>query len=135
MSFVEMKEQARREWNDLHHGGKPQIYIGTATCGRSAGSLDVMQTFQEELKARDIDCNLLKPVQPSSGQASAPELSTGSRAELFDQTICLTEETQGTQGTLGLAFGITACATCEDIRHEKEAMELAKERLQFLLEP
>ena len=55
MNFVEMKEQARREWENLQHGGKPLIYIGTATCGRSAGSLEVVQTFQEELKNRGID--------------------------------------------------------------------------------
>ncbi len=60
MTFVEMKEQARQEWDDLQHGGKPQIYIGTATCGRSAGSLDVMRTFQEELKERGIDANIVE---------------------------------------------------------------------------
>ena len=60
MTFVDIQEQARREWDELQGGGKPQITVGAATCGRSAGAMAVLKTFEEELAAKGVDANLVE---------------------------------------------------------------------------
>lgn len=52
--------QAKKDWDSLHQTKKPTILIGTATCGRSAGALDVLETFKKELKKRSINCNIIE---------------------------------------------------------------------------
>lgn len=59
MDFQQIASKAKEEWEALHQK-KPLICIGTATCGRSAGSLNVMEVFQKELNDRGIDCNILE---------------------------------------------------------------------------
>jgi NADH-quinone oxidoreductase subunit F len=58
--FQEIKQLAYKEWNELWEGGKSLILIGAATCGRSAGSLNVMKVFKEELSGRNVDDNIVK---------------------------------------------------------------------------
>ena len=60
MAFVDIKTQAEQAWAALHTSGKPLISIGTATCGRSAGALSVLQTFQEELQKRGVEANIVE---------------------------------------------------------------------------
>jgi NADH-quinone oxidoreductase subunit F len=57
--FQEIQRQAEEEWRALQDGGKPLILIGTATCGRSAGSLNTKKSFEDELSARGIDANII----------------------------------------------------------------------------
>ena len=58
--FQETKRQADIEWEELWEGGKPLILIGTATCGRSAGSLNVKKVFEDELSGRGVDANIVE---------------------------------------------------------------------------
>jgi len=58
--FQEIKRQAEKEWEALWEGGKPLILIGTATCGRSAGSLNTRKSFEDELSARGVDANIIE---------------------------------------------------------------------------
>ena len=57
--FQEIQRQAEEEWRELQCGGKPLILIGTATCGRSAGSLNTKKSFEDELSARGVDANII----------------------------------------------------------------------------
>ncbi len=58
--FEEIKKQADLEWDELWNGGKPIILVGTATCGRSAGSLNVLNVFDEELTRKGIEANIVQ---------------------------------------------------------------------------
>ena len=49
MKFSEIKKRAEDEWNQLQQSKEPTLFIGAATCGRSAGALAVKKTFQDEL--------------------------------------------------------------------------------------
>lgn len=60
MSFEDFVRQAQYKWQVLQNSPKPFISIGTATCGRSAGALEVLQTFQHELPRRHIDAHVIE---------------------------------------------------------------------------
>ncbi|GAI02016.1 unnamed protein product, partial [marine sediment metagenome] len=44
----------------LEHSEKPRILVGAATCGRSAGALNVLQTINDELAKRSIDAIVIQ---------------------------------------------------------------------------
>ena len=54
MSFDEIRSQAVSEWKALEHSDKPRILIGTATCGRAAGAMAVLEAINRELKRHKI---------------------------------------------------------------------------------
>jgi len=58
-AFRELHEHAKTHWNELGHS-RPVIMVGTATCGRAAGSIEVLQTFREEIKKHDLDCLVIE---------------------------------------------------------------------------
>ena len=60
MTFAQIKEKASAEWEALERGERPRILIGTATCGRSAGALDVLEAFKTELAKRGIDAVIMQ---------------------------------------------------------------------------
>ncbi|MDO9109209.1 MAG: NADH-ubiquinone oxidoreductase-F iron-sulfur binding region domain-containing protein, partial [Desulfatirhabdiaceae bacterium] len=60
MKFSDTKKRAEDAWNALQQNKMPNIFIGSATCGRSAGALAVKQTFQDELQKRGIDANIIE---------------------------------------------------------------------------
>jgi len=53
MTFDEIRQQATLEWEALQQ--KTRILIGTATCGRAAGAMDVVEAFQKELAKQKAD--------------------------------------------------------------------------------
>ncbi|MFC1962334.1 NADH-ubiquinone oxidoreductase-F iron-sulfur binding region domain-containing protein, partial [Chloroflexota bacterium] len=59
-SFAELKSRAGERWHDLWQGGKPVILVGTATCGRAAGALEVVQAFRDEVRKRNLDCPVIE---------------------------------------------------------------------------
>ena len=59
-AFSELEYKAKQEWQALHSSSKPLILIGTATCGRSAGALETLETFQEELGKRGLDYSIIE---------------------------------------------------------------------------
>jgi NADH-quinone oxidoreductase subunit F len=60
MNFEKIRSKAKEEWEALQESDKILILIGTATCGRSAGSLHVMKTFQDELKNKGIGADIIE---------------------------------------------------------------------------
>ena len=56
LAFEKAIRSAEAEWKALHSSKEPIIMIGAATCGRSAGALDVIETFQKELNPVDKIC-------------------------------------------------------------------------------
>lgn len=49
MSFAARQQQAEAVWQEFVQPTRLRVLIGSATCGRAAGSLEVMQAFSEEL--------------------------------------------------------------------------------------
>jgi NADH-quinone oxidoreductase subunit F len=56
-NLEDIRKKACGEWDDLQSSTKPLIYVGTATCGRSAGSLEALETFRSESKKHNIECD------------------------------------------------------------------------------
>ncbi|MBV5318985.1 MAG: NADH-quinone oxidoreductase subunit NuoF [Desulfobulbaceae bacterium] len=54
MSFSTLQQQAQLEWQEFERPEQLRILIGSATCGRAAGSLEVMQAFAAELDRRKL---------------------------------------------------------------------------------
>ncbi|MFP3974981.1 MAG: NADH-ubiquinone oxidoreductase-F iron-sulfur binding region domain-containing protein [Dehalococcoidia bacterium] len=48
-SFEEIKEKSVSRWKELFEGENPVVMVGTATCGRAAGALEIVQILREEL--------------------------------------------------------------------------------------
>ncbi len=55
MSFDEIRNQAISEWEALQHSEKPRILVGTATCGRAAGAMAVLEAINRELSRLSIE--------------------------------------------------------------------------------
>jgi len=60
MNFSEIKKRADDEWRQLQESDKPTLFIGAATCGRSAGALEVRKSFEEALSEKNIDANVVE---------------------------------------------------------------------------
>ncbi len=60
MGFTEMRERALAEWEALELSGRPRILVGAATCGRSAGALDVLHTINAEITRRGLDATVIQ---------------------------------------------------------------------------
>ena len=54
MSLATLHKQARLEWDAFERPDRLRILIGSATCGRAAGSLEVIQAFTSELHKHDL---------------------------------------------------------------------------------
>ncbi len=55
MTFNEIRSQAISEWEALQHSEKPRILVGTATCGRAAGAMAVLEAINKELSRLGIE--------------------------------------------------------------------------------
>jgi NADH-quinone oxidoreductase subunit F len=60
MSFDEIRSQAVAEWGALQRSEKPRILVGTATCGRAAGALGVLETIYQELSRLGVDATVMQ---------------------------------------------------------------------------
>jgi NADH-quinone oxidoreductase subunit F len=60
MSFEKIQQQAEKEWEELLKSEIPLILIGTATCGRAAGALDVLEAVQNKLKSQGITAHVIE---------------------------------------------------------------------------
>ncbi len=58
LAFREIKNKAEFEWEALQNGS--YILIGTATCGRAAGALDVVDAFDKELARRGLEVPIIQ---------------------------------------------------------------------------
>ena len=59
--FETIAKQSRAAWKALHREDIPQILIGSATCGRGTGALDIMRAIQRKLDENGIQA-LVKEV-------------------------------------------------------------------------
>jgi NADH-quinone oxidoreductase subunit F len=59
-AFQEIKNQALERWQALMDSGRPVILVGTATCGRAAGALEVLRTLRHEVKKHNLDCPVIE---------------------------------------------------------------------------
>jgi NADH-quinone oxidoreductase subunit F len=71
MTFEEIQKQAKSDWDAGYHGEAPHILIGTASCGRAAGALPVVEAFKRELakakaaaKVTEVGCIGLCSLEP-----------------------------------------------------------------------
>ena len=55
MTLDELRRQAQTDWDDFIRPDRPCILVGSATCGRAAGSLDVIASFREEFRKQQGD--------------------------------------------------------------------------------
>jgi len=58
MTFEEITRKAKSEWEALQNGA--YVLIGTATCGRAAGALDVVDAFDREMARRGLEVPIVK---------------------------------------------------------------------------
>jgi NADH-quinone oxidoreductase subunit F len=58
--FDEIRKRAEAHWDNLWNDQKPVIWVGTATCGRAAGALDVLQAVKEAVEKRNIACSIFE---------------------------------------------------------------------------
>jgi NADH-quinone oxidoreductase subunit F len=60
LKYERLKETASLNWQQLMMSGKPVIMVGTATCGRAAGALEVVQAFKDEINRQGIECPVVE---------------------------------------------------------------------------
>lgn len=58
--FTAIQASAATVWKTLNTGDQALITVGNATCGRSAGSIDVMTALQSEVTEAGLDVNLIE---------------------------------------------------------------------------
>jgi NADH-quinone oxidoreductase subunit F len=58
--FDEIRTRAEAHWKNLWNNQNPTILVGTATCGRAAGALDVMEAIKEVVQKRNIACDIFE---------------------------------------------------------------------------
>ncbi len=58
MSFEEIRKRAEARWEALEKG--VHVLVGTATCGRAAGALDVTDAFQNELARHGVEVPVIQ---------------------------------------------------------------------------
>jgi len=60
MNLDGIMQRAKEEWKALQQSDKTLICVGSATCGRSAGALDVLDAFHTELKNKGVSANVIE---------------------------------------------------------------------------
>jgi NADH:ubiquinone oxidoreductase subunit F (NADH-binding)/NAD-dependent dihydropyrimidine dehydrogenase PreA subunit/(2Fe-2S) ferredoxin len=59
-SLGERQRHAVEKWELLHDSALPRIYVGTASCGRAAGALDVLAAVEDTLKANNLEARIVQ---------------------------------------------------------------------------
>ena len=55
-----LKERSKQQWDALLNSSRPRIFVGMATCGRSAGATEVLDALEQELRNRELDCEVVE---------------------------------------------------------------------------
>jgi NADH-quinone oxidoreductase subunit F len=107
MTFEEIQKQAKADWNSQYHCEVPHILIGTATCGRAAGALSVVDAFNKELAKKDGRARLTEV--GCIGLCSLEPLVTIIKPDSF--TVCYNNVTPQVVPTLveGYVLGDDPC--------------------------
>jgi NADH-quinone oxidoreductase subunit F len=91
MTFSQIYEQAKLEWDNLYSGDIPVVLIGTATCGRAAGAMPVVNAFHQELQKQNVEARIIEV--GCIGLCSLEPLVTIIKPDSF--TICYHKVTPG----------------------------------------
>jgi len=59
-SFEKQKKEAQRKWDLLKTSKIPVIYLGTASCGRAAGAMEVLKSVQNTLKENRLKAKIVE---------------------------------------------------------------------------
>jgi len=59
-SFARLRSLAEQKWQAMKKGAGPAILVGTATCGRASGALEVFKTLQEETERAGLKAHLIQ---------------------------------------------------------------------------
>lgn len=57
--YLQLRERAQAKWNGLKSSSVPVIYLGTASCGRAAGALDVMEAIKQTLEKHHLEARII----------------------------------------------------------------------------
>jgi NADH-quinone oxidoreductase subunit F len=60
VDLTKLQQEAKTEWDSLNTGSIPLITIGNATCGRSAGSAEVIDAINAVIAELGIECNVIE---------------------------------------------------------------------------
>jgi len=63
MNAAKLSKRRRRAveaWQGLQDSARPVIYVGTGSCGRAAGALELIQAVRAELAERRVDAKLVQ---------------------------------------------------------------------------
>ncbi len=60
MKFSEIRKRAELEWQKLQSSEIPLIMVGSGTCGRAAGALDILQSVKETLKEEKLNATIIE---------------------------------------------------------------------------
>ena len=58
--FAKLQTEAKEAWERVSASRRPVFTVGTATCGRSAGSLEVKEALEGSLKRRGIEGDIME---------------------------------------------------------------------------
>jgi NADH-quinone oxidoreductase subunit F len=58
--FLTKTQKAEKKWASLMTSEEPVIYLGTASCGRAAGSLEVMAAVKESLEEHNLKAKIVE---------------------------------------------------------------------------
>jgi len=58
LTFEEIRNRAQAQWEALENG--VHILVGTATCGKAAGALDVIDAFKNEFVRQSVDVPIIQ---------------------------------------------------------------------------
>jgi NADH-quinone oxidoreductase subunit F len=59
-NFEDIRKRAESDWEGIWNGQIPVILVGTATCGRAAGALEVLQAIKDVLRKQNLNCLLFE---------------------------------------------------------------------------
>jgi NADH-quinone oxidoreductase subunit F len=56
LKFEEIQKLAQSRWQKIWNSEVPVILVGTATCGRAAGALEVLQAIKDTVRKQNANC-------------------------------------------------------------------------------
>ncbi len=56
LTFDEIQKKALARWQGIWNDQVPVILVGTATCGRAAGALEVLQAIKDTVEKQNLNC-------------------------------------------------------------------------------
>jgi len=60
VDFDKLRQSTKQDWKQLVSGSKPLILVGDATCGRSAGASEVLESIRKHIAKNALDCAIVE---------------------------------------------------------------------------